>query len=79
MACGKIQDDQILWANLNIISNTMCLVVKELDHLIRIKMSRSFSHPHIIKDINVFPSSVEKKLRFFLFFFRKRLYTAGIV
>jgi len=75
MACGKIQDDQILWANLNIISNTMCLVVKELDHLIRIKMSRSFSHPHIIKDINVFPSSkilmsfpLQSKINYVFFF-----------
>ncbi len=39
--------------------------IKGLVHF-QIKMSWSFTHPHVIQDVYVFLSSVEKKLRFLM-------------
>ncbi len=39
--------------------------VKGLVHF-QIKISWSFTHPHVIQDVYVFLSSVEKKLRFLM-------------
>ncbi len=40
-------------------------VVKGLVHVL-MKMSWSFTHPHVIQDVYVFLSSVEKKWRFLM-------------